>query len=190
MRDSGLQARGKALEEEFFAKQNKKLLAKLQEKAAAQACRQGIAEATGITNDAVLERLAALGLCSETVVALSLVPSVEVAWADGRIQNQERTAILAAAKESGIAEGSPSHQLLDSWLQQAPGTGLLGAWKQYVAALAESLGGEATSTLKDELLSRARAVAEAAGGILGLGTISGPEEAKLAELESAFSPAG
>ena len=45
----------------------------------------------------------------------------------------------------------------------------------------------AKDKLKQELLGRARTVAESAGGFLGIGKISSEEEDKLEELARAFS---
>ncbi len=50
-----------------------------------------------------------------------------------------------------------------------------------------SMDAEAKKSLEQELLSRARRVAESAGGFIGIGTISSEEEEKLAELARAFS---
>ena len=64
---------------------------------------------------------------------------------------------------------------------------LLAAWKSYVAALSEALSQEALTDLKNDLLGRAKLVAEAAGGMLGLGNkISKSEQAMLDELAQAF----
>jgi hypothetical protein len=50
-----------------------------------------------------------------------------------------------------------------------------------------SLQGAARDQLKSSSLGRARAVAEAAGGFLGLGSISAAEKKMLDQLERAFS---
>jgi hypothetical protein len=65
---------------------------------------------------------------------------------------------------------------------------LLAAWKAYVAGLSRTLDVHAKAALKQDLLGRARVIAEAAGGILGLGKrISSAEQAVLTELEQAFA---
>lgn len=58
---------------------------------------------------------------------------------------------------------------------------------EYVAELSKTFAPEAKRALSHDLLGRARAVAEAAGGFLGLGKISSSEQAVLTELERAFS---
>ena len=95
------------------------------------------------------------------------------------------TPFLSAAEESGISDESAA--LLDGWLAIQPGSEVLSAWKEYVSALMGSMDAEAKKSLEQELLSRARRVAESAGGFLGIGTISSEEEEKLAELARAFS---
>lgn len=60
-------------------------------------------------------------------------------------------------------------------------------WTEYVAELSKTLAPEAKRALSHDLLGRACAVAEAAGGFLGLAKISSSEQAVLTELERAFS---
>jgi hypothetical protein len=188
MSEEFLGDRRKALEEEFFAKQNQRLLRQLRETTAAKARHEALAAASGITDAAVLAQLAAVDLSSETMAALALVPLVEVAWADGALDAKERSALLAAAEHAGLSNDSASYQLLEQWLREQPSPKLLAAWKAYVAGLSRTLDGHAKAALKQDLLGRARVIAEAAGGILGLGKrISSAEQAVLTELEQAFA---
>lgn len=187
-RDEFLGDRKRALEEQFFRQRERRLLEKARREADAKARRRSLSAASGISDETVLERLDALGLEADTVCALSLVPLVGVAWADGHLDAREEEAVLAAAAQCGLEPQSPGHELLRSWLDEAPGERLMATWKAYVKALAESLGSEELSALRSDLLGRARRVAEAAGGFLGLGKkVSAAEEKVLAELEEAFS---
>jgi hypothetical protein len=188
MTEEILRGRRKALEESFFAKQNEKLRRALREQDAAKAQKETLAAASGINDDAVLEELIALDIAADTVVALALVPLVEVAWADGSIDDKERAAILAAAEQTGLEKGGASHQLLQSWLAAPPDRDIRKAWKDYVNALCNTLSAEPKQALKEQVVGRARAVAEAAGGFLGLGSkVSSKEKVVLDELEQAFS---
>jgi hypothetical protein len=188
MSEEFLGDRRKALEEEFFAKQNQRLLRQLRETMAAKATHEALAAASGITDAAVLAQLAAVDLSSETMAALALVPLVEVAWADGTLDAKERSALLAAAEHAGLSQDSASYQLLEAWLRERPSPKLLAAWKAYVAGLSRTLDVHGKAALKQDLLGRARVIAEAAGGILGLGKrISSAEQAVLTELEHAFA---
>lgn len=188
MSDEFLGGRRKALEESFFAKENEKLRRALREQETAKARKEALAAASGISDDTVLETLIGLDIAADTVAALALVPLVEVAWADGSIDDKERKAILVAAEQTGLEKDSASHELLQSWLARRPDQDVRTAWKDYVSAICDTLGPEPQQQLKQQVLGRARKVAEAAGGVLGLGSkISKTEQAVLDELEQAFS---
>ncbi len=188
MTEEILRGRRKALEESFFAKQNEKLRRALREQEAAKARKEALAAASGISDDAVLEQLIALDIATDTVAALALVPLVEVAWADGSIDEKERAAILAAAEQTGLEKGGASHELLQNWLAARPDQEVRRAWKDYVSALSSTLSAEPKQALKEQVIGHARGVAEAAGGFLGLGSkVSSKEKAVLDDLEQAFS---
>ncbi len=186
MGESFLGNQTQALEDAFFAKQNAQLLQKLQQEGAVQARRAALSGASGITDETVLEQLIALDIHSETMAAMALVPLVAVAWADKNLDERERQAILSGAQDAGLDAEHTGYQLLETWLADEPGPELLSAWKAYIRALTPTLSSDATQALKRELLGRARAVAEAAGGFLGLGAVSRAEQAVLTELEQTF----
>ncbi|HYE90404.1 MAG TPA: hypothetical protein VEA38_05255 [Terriglobales bacterium] len=163
------------------------MIQKLDQIRAAQANREALAKAAGISNPDVVEKLLQLGVQAETVAALALVPLVEVAWADGELDRKERAAILERARESGLAAGSVEYALLDAWLDRRPDPKLLAAWTHLVRGVSEELGREESARLKADLLDRARAVATASGGVLGIGSkVSSAEAAILRQLEGAF----
>lgn len=185
--DKLLHDRRKALEDEFFRKENDRLAAELRLKRLTAEAKAEIGGATGIRDEAVLDRLVEFGIGAETLTALTLVPLVEIAWADGEIDAKERAAILDGAREQGIADGSPSLALLQEWLAHRPPPRLLAAWRDYVGVLCDEMEPEERKALKRDVLARARAVAEAAGGFLGLGSkISREEEQVYRVLETAF----
>jgi hypothetical protein len=182
-----LRDRGKSLEDEFFRREDQRLMQKLEQMRTAQTSREALAKAAGIGNPAVVDKLLELGVKAETVAALALVPLVEVAWADGDLDRRERGAILDRARESGLAAGSVEHALLEAWLDRRPDPKLLTAWTHLVRGVSEQLGREESVRLKASLLDRARAVATASGGVLGMGSkVSTAEAAMLARLEGAF----
>ena len=182
-----LRDRGKSLEDEFFRREDKRLLQKLEQMRAADTNREALAKAAGIGNPAVVDKLLELGVKAETVAALALVPLVEVAWADGKLDSRERGVILERARQSGLAADSVEDALLEAWLDRRPDPKLLTAWTHLVRGVSEQLGREESTRLKSDLLDRARAVAAASGGVLGMGSkISSAEAAVLAQLEAAF----
>ena len=179
-----LRDRGRSLEDEFFRREDKRLMEQLAAVRAAEATREALSKASGITKPAVLDKLIELGIRPETVAALSIVPLVEVAWADGAIDAKERRAVLERA---GVPHDSTAGALLATWLDRRPDPKLLIAWTHLVQAMSEQLGPDEVARLKTGLLERARAVAGATGGMLGVGSkISSAEAAMLAKLEAAF----
>lgn len=187
MSDEFLGDRKKALEESFFAKENERLLEKLRAEQARLEAKEALAQASQIQDDAVIERLVELGIGPDTWTALLLVPLVEVAWADGVLEERERKAVLEAAANTGITPGRASYDLLERWLDERPDGRLLEVWGEYVVGVASRLDEQGRHTLHDEILGNARRVAEAAGGILGFGNkVSEQERAVLNRLEDAF----
>ena len=182
----GLKAKAKALEDSFFAKENERILQELRAVRAREEKKKEFREYLNIENEEIIDALVDLEVEPETLIAFSLVPLVEVAWADGEIQAKERDAIIRAAVERGVEEGSPTCTLLRNWLQTKPGPRLLEVWKGYIEALKDSLGERSRAQLKSGTMGRARAIAEAAGGFLGVASISAAEKKILEELEWTF----
>ena len=71
-------------------------------------------------------------------------------------------------------------------VEEPPGDALMDAWKGYIGCIATKLNPEAQAALKADVLGRVKNVANAAGGILGIKSISAAEQAKLDEFEQAF----
>jgi hypothetical protein len=176
------------LEEAFFAAENEKLRQRLLAANEEKSQREALSAASGISDDAALNRLVSLNIRSDTLAALSVAPLVLVAWADGSIDDGERNAVLAGAESAGIGRQSVPYQLLEGWLTTPPSRDLLPAWTDYILAVSARLDVGDRQVLMAELLGRARRVAEVTGGFLGLGQkVSTAEEAVLAKLQGAFS---
>jgi hypothetical protein len=182
-----LEERGRALENQFYEKENQEKLTAMKHKLDAQRSKDELRKASGMSDDAVLDQLVALGLRANTIAALSLVPLIQVAWADGAIQDNERTAILQGAHGKGLTDGSDGYELLQTWLKKQPGDELFVAWEAYIKALASQLNDEQNRLLKNQIVGFAKMVAAAAGGILGFGKVSSTEEKVLHRIEAAFN---
>ncbi len=187
MKKDSISGRRREMEDKFFLERDKELLQALREQTARKERKQALADASGISDDELLGQLDELDIGSETLAALSLIPLIAVAWADGSIDAKERQAVLTAAEQRGIGAGEPGHELLEGWLNKRPDPALLAVWKDYVGVLCRALDEAAGTALKQDLLGRARGVAETAGGLLGFGNkVSKSEQAMLDELEQAF----
>ncbi|MDX2169538.1 MAG: hypothetical protein SF182_20890 [Deltaproteobacteria bacterium] len=187
MSDELFEDRRKSLEEQFFAKENERLRQKLKATFEKKATRESLQAATGITDERVLEVLLAMNVSHQTLAAFALFPLVAVAWADGHLDESESTALLAAAEKDGLLPGTPGRIVLEEWLSHAPGEPGRAAWHAYVRELNRKLNRPERDKVRDELLRRARSVAEASGGILGLGKVSSNEQKVLDEIAQAFA---
>lgn len=181
-----MQYRRKALEESFFAKRNQQLLEKLRTEQDRKQQRDSLAQLTGTQDPAVLDRILELGIRPETWTAMTYIPMVAVAWADGVLDTRERKAILEAADRQGIQPGTPGYELLDGWLAADPGPSSLETWKLYMRSLLDSLDADGREHLRQHVLDLAHDVASAAGGVLGMAAISNREKRVLDELRAVF----
>ena len=121
------------------------------------------------------------------LATMSIIPLIEVAWADGKVNEGERDAVLKGAESYGLLKDQIGFSLLEQWLGHRPPAGLLESWIYYIRGLCPLLSGAEREILKADLTQRARAVAEATGGLIGKKSkISLREHDVLAKLESAF----
>lgn len=146
-----------------------------------------IAAHTGISNAAVLSRVAGIGVSYDTLAAFNLVPLLAVAWGDNVMDQDERDAILLEAIAMGLKSSSNAYKLLESWLTRAPNPELVEAWKAFQGQLAPQLEDKARAELKSSILANAERVARASGGFLGIGAVSNEERSAIQELERLLS---
>ena len=181
-------ARGSRLEDEIFRHDDARLVARRGQLRSVGGTREGLTIASGIEHPEVLDTFVRLGVGAETAAALSFVPLLEVAWADGSLDAEERATVLARAEESGIAPGSFTHGLLEAWLERRPDRGLVVAWTRRVRELRARLTDAELATMQAAVLGRARSVALASGG--GASRISTAEATVLDTLARAFTAPG
>jgi hypothetical protein len=181
-----LAAEGRRLEDAFFLQMDKSLIEKQKALKKMKETKEALARVSGITSDAVLQKLVELEVRPETLASLSVIPLVEVAWADGSVSKSEMATVLAGARTIGITEGSIEYDLLKQWLTHKPSAAMMEAWIHYVRGLCEKLTLKEKETLKQEVVGHARKVAEASGGVLGIGAVSTEEKGVLETMEKAF----
>jgi len=186
MADDGLRERGISLEEEFFRKQNAELVEKMRSTQARDSVRTQMSAVVGVDDPALIDQLLEHGVTPATFAALSLAPLVAVAWADRRLEDKEKKAVLDEASSSGVQAGSAEYGLLEGWLAQEPPASLMTTWSAYARSLSESLGDEQRREFCEAILGRANAVANAAGGFAGRGKKSPEEQRVLDSIESAL----
>ena len=145
-----LRDREKSLEEQFFARQSEELREKLRAKQERERLREELRRIAVIKREDTIERMLELGITPATWAAIALIPLVEVAWANGRVDAKERRAVLSAAEMNGVEPGGPGHQMLDGWLGHRPDGRLLQAWGEYMVELCAALKPGEKRALRDE----------------------------------------
>lgn len=176
-----------SLEDLFFLEKDKKLIENLKKMKQMKETKENLSKVSGIHNDQVLEKLVQLEIHPETLASIAIIPLVEIAWADGRIDKKESDAILYGAENAGFAKDSIDYSLLERWLTHKPEKKLLEAWIHFIQGLCEKMNSEEKRLLEEEIFSHADQVAKASGGFLGLGSkISDSEQAVMDEMKKAF----
>jgi hypothetical protein len=179
--------RERGIEEEYFMRKERELIAKLHQKLSDDSVRAQMKEATGIHDAEVIEALQELGYTPETVQLLHLVPLVEVAWASGDVTAQERELIMQLAYTRGVQPESKAQAQLTDWLTNRPAPeffeNTLRAIRIFIAALPDNQQNDA----RQDLLSYCTRIAEASGGFLGFGSVSTDERRALQHISSTLA---
>lgn len=183
MKTRSFNERGKALEDLFFQNVDQQLLDKLRSEIVDQETKQEICCASGIRNDQVLAELVQLGVRGETILAVSLIPLVVVAWADGNVSDEERRRILDAEDAQNIVKESATHQLIGHWLENNPAPEMFTAWKHFIHELRGILTPAHGVLFDAEIIERAETVARASGGYFTYGAVSPSEQKVLEEMK-------
>lgn len=181
-------SREAAFEARYFHGKDAELVGRLRKVFEAEVDREGIRQATGITDDALLDRLIELNLSGEVMSAFQLLPIVEVAWADGEPDAMTRDAVLQAAHSQGVEKGSKAYEMLEYRLKEGPRPEARKVWRLYAATLKKTLTTEQLATFRKDLLDLCSRVAEASGGILNIVLkTSANEKAVIAAVEKALT---
>jgi len=179
--------RGAALEDAFFRRVDDELAQKLREKWAHERDVESLKKESHIQDEAVLEELLYIGIESGTLQAMSLVPAVHVAWANGFVEKKEREAVLHAADTMGISTDSTTGHLLLSWLSRKPSDELIQVWEDYVHAMKGIVNPTSYRCLHEDAVKTAQHIAKTAGGVLGIHSISVAEQRAIKQIDDAFS---
>jgi len=177
------------LEQQWFqekeAREREKLREAFERKAADEHNKRKIAGGLGTDDQAVIDRIHALGLDGDVVEVIHLLPLIQVAWADGAVSIRERTAILAAVEAHGVEPHSPAGLFVASLLEARPSDTML---EEILAILKDILA--ARDLHPSSMLEACREVAEASGGLLGLGNkVSAEEQEAIRKVVRALGPA-
>ena len=104
----------------YFRQVDAKLIAKLRQKPQLGEIAHALAEKLQADEPALLQSIQKLGVTLDTGSAFILAPLVEVAWADGSVNDAERDLILNIAAQRGVEPGSADYTQLLDWLTHRP----------------------------------------------------------------------
>jgi hypothetical protein len=139
-------------------------------------------------DDTTLDKsLASLGLSRANAALVAILPLIQVAWADGAVQPEERDLVRAIARRHG--HDAAALTIVDRWLGREPPRDAFATAHKLVAALVDRTEPPmlAPGTL-EEIVAHCGGVAEAAGGLFGYGKVSAAEKAALAQVARIAGP--
>ncbi len=185
----GFKERERALEEGYFLKKEKELIAKMRERTALEAERHKLAEQIGVTNDEILQALQGLGYNHETIMLLHLMPIIHVAWANGKMSAKERKMIIEVARASGVAEASEADLRLGALLEASPSQAVWDASFLAIRAVLEAAPKEERDAIRHNVLSFSTGIASLSKGLFGFDTRgSGAERDALERVIKELAP--
>lgn len=169
-------------EEDYFRRKDRELIERMRQAAAEAETRKTLESATGIHDPAQLEELQALGFTPETLALLPLVPVLQVAWAEGGVSTAERTMIVDLARSREIAAGSPADVQLQEWLDTRPSEATFRKAARLIGAMLDQPAGAEMQVSAEDLLKYCEQIAQASGGLFGIGSVSAEEKAALQQI--------
>ncbi|HXC49904.1 MAG TPA: hypothetical protein VN634_03405 [Candidatus Limnocylindrales bacterium] len=172
-------------ETNYIRRQEEKLIAKMRERARIDEIARALGDVLRVDDPELLRRIGELGLDQETGSAILAAPLVEVAWADGHVDEAEKAIVVAAAEERGLTPGTPAHDKLLEWLRERPSHAIVEAALQAMQIGFSLLPAAEREQNISSILATCRQVAEAAGGGLAkkLGISSGIAKAERTVLD-------
>jgi len=183
--DPGLSKRGRTAEDEYFARRDRELIETERRKAADAAELRRLGEALGLSDEELLVKLHAAGFGPSQVAVVRVLPALEIAWSDGAVGNAEGELLKQLLRRHSDQQ-QPSAEaiaMLDDFLLTRPPDEVFDQARRAAQfAVSTDKGGQ----LATRLIAEARAIAEAGGGILGLGTVSTPERRAIDALAAAL----
>ena len=186
MQDRIFGDREKAMEADYFRKEEERLLEKLRQRANLDEIAAALRDKLQVDNPELLATVRDLGVNADNATAFLLLPLVQVAWVEGKVRKDEHEAVMKLAHDRGVEEGSAAEQHLREWLATRPSDALFDASLEVLKAAFAVLPGKERHERIDRLVDACRIVAEASGTEiahqLGLGTGVSRKEASLLDV--------
>ena len=117
------------------------------------------------TDEDLIRELQSMGIDAQSHKVVALLPLVQVAWADGKVQQAERSLIVETAEQRGLLMGD-GPKILESWLNHPPTEQYLARGQRLLVQLAQrptGVGETFTLQTLDDVLELCEGVARAYG---------------------------
>jgi tellurite resistance protein len=184
----GFDRRRRSFEAEYFSRKSTELVSGLKMVFSRKIDKENIRRLTGITDERLLDNLVLLNVSGDLLTAFNLLPLVELAWADGGVDDREVRALLQAMDEAGVVRDSDAHRRLEFAVRTGPNPEAKKVWYHYAEELKKVLPPRELAEFREDLLANARSIAAVSGGILNVAfTVSPNEKAVLREIEKALT---
>lgn len=135
---------------------------------------QAIARTLGTDDKSLVERIQSLGFTGDSARVFDILPLILVSWADGTVQRKERATILAILESRDIKPGSEASLFIETLLELPPSDSFMKVALELLRDLAKAKGDMGGSVV--DMCVR---VADASGGLLGVGSRVSAEEREL-----------
>lgn len=180
--------RRRSFEAEYFSRKEAHLVNKLKEIFEKKVDKESIRKRTGIKNERLLDALVALNLSGDLLAAFNLLPLVEVAWADGAVDEREVRALMTALEQQGVLAGTAAHSRMEFAIKHGPDPEAKKLWYAYAEELKNTLSARELAEFRQDILDTARTVANVSGGLLNIAfTVSPNEQRVLDAVEKALT---
>ena len=170
-----LEDREHVLEEEYFWKKERALVARLRANRRLENEQRALRDALGNADELLAARLQATGVTRDRLDLLFVVPLIEVAWADGDVSIRERQLILERATRRGIVPNTPPYLALTGWLDQCPDNQFFDTASEAVHLMLEREDPDTRADDERDLIASCTRIAEATGEFFGLVRVSHSE---------------
>jgi len=178
----------RASEDEYFARRDRDLIETKRRKEADAAELQLLGKALGLSDEDLVSKLRTAGFGPSHVALVPVLPALEVAWSDGAVGKAEGELLKEqlrrySDRQQPSAEASAK---LEEFLLTRPPDHLFDQARRAAQAAVARASEDKRHEITARMMAEAKAVAEAGGGLLGLGTVSTPERRALDALAAAL----
>lgn len=154
-----------------------------------------VASSIGVYDEGLCEEMLALGFDGDTAPFIGFIPMIQVAWADGVVDDKEQKKLRELSTARGVQEGTKEDQFIQGLISKRPSDDFFKKSNEIIRRILAKFPEDIQATELETLSDFCVAVAAASGGVMGMGNKISKEERELmreiaAELQTDNSIAG